>query len=89
MIKDSLASNEVNLAASNFHRDGFVIIKNVLSAKQLVLLQQGIQQVSAKILESDPKRVGNRGHHRYSLENQIHHPAWQQLIDIPAIIAIL
>ena len=51
-------------------RDGFVAVKNVLVGKQLRRTQEAADRVIGEIVDADPERVGNRGHHRYSFSNR-------------------
>ena len=51
-----------------FRRDGFVLVRNVLSPRQLRNLREGAREVAMAILAKDPFRIGNRGSHRYMLD---------------------
>ncbi len=89
MPENLLGPDDIDEAAASFHRDGFIMIKNVLSPEQVDFLNQGMDAVTQEMLQADPERKGNRGSLRYSIANQIHRPQWQQLIDVPAVIKIL
>jgi Phytanoyl-CoA dioxygenase (PhyH) len=87
--------HEVDRATRLFRRDGFVVVADALDADQLAFLRGGVERVVADILAVDPGRAGNRGSHRYSFGaasttgNQLHHPEWRMLIDLPTVTPIL
>jgi hypothetical protein len=78
-----------------FRRDGFVVVADVLNADQVATLKAGCDEVIDEVLAIDPERTGNRGSHRYSFgavsttRSQLHRPAWQMLIDVPALAPII
>ncbi|MBI1925131.1 phytanoyl-CoA dioxygenase family protein [Candidatus Poribacteria bacterium] len=81
---------EVKKAASIFHRDGFVVIKNALTPQQLRFAQAGAAREIALQMAEFPLEKGNRGYARYSFnQRKIHLPEWSQLIDLPTILPIL
>jgi hypothetical protein len=84
-----LNPNETENAARIFHRDGFVIIGNALTAEQLATAQSGANRVIAEQMAAIPLDDANRGYARYSFGTQIHHPEWAQLIDNPRVLPIL
>ncbi len=84
-----LEPNEVEKAKKILLRDGFVAVRNVLSGEKLNRIQCAADRVISNIIEKDPDGIGNRGHHRYSFGNQIHHFEWCELIDIPSILSIV
>jgi hypothetical protein len=86
---DLLNANEVDRAASIFHRDGFVAIKDALTPEQLEFARAGAARVIKQQTDADPDRKGNRGNFRYSFGPQTHHPEWTMLIDLPHILAIV
>lgn len=86
---EMLEADEVDRAAKIFLRDGFVAIKDVLQGEQLHKTQAAATRVIEEIMAEDPERTGNRGHHRYSFGNQMHHIEWCQLTDLPAVLPIL
>jgi ectoine hydroxylase-related dioxygenase (phytanoyl-CoA dioxygenase family) len=83
--------NEIEQAVKLFHRDGFVVVGNVLNSEQVDFLATGCAEVVADIISLDDNRNGNRGSHRYSFggssmtRSQLHRPEWQMLLDIPAV----
>jgi len=87
--------DETDRAAELFYRDGFVCVKNVLTADQLNFLRSGCDRVIKEMLALDPDRTGNRGSHRYSFGGasktgaQLHHPEWAMLVDLPAVSQIV
>ena len=78
-----------------FRRDGFVLVRNVLSPRQLRNLREGAREVAMAILAKDPYRIGNRGSHRYSFgsamvtRSLMHRPEWLELIDLPGTTPVL
>ena len=86
---EMLEPEEVERAAKIFLRDGFVAVKNVLVGEQLRRTQEAANRVIGEIVDADPERIGNRGHHRYSFGNQMRHLEWCQLTDLPAVLPIL
>ncbi|HHZ92693.1 TPA: hypothetical protein EYN98_16155 [Candidatus Poribacteria bacterium] len=84
-----LDPKEIGKAAKVFHRDGFVVIQNALTASQLVTAQSGAERVITQQMEQIPLDQANRGYARYSFGSQVHHLEWAQLIDNPSILPIL
>lgn len=90
-----LAPDDVDRAVALFHRDGFVGVRDILNSKQVEILAMGCDEVAQQIVDLDQDHKGNRGSHRYSFggssltRSQLHHPAWQMLLDIPAVTALL
>ncbi len=89
------APNQVDRARDLFQRDGFVVVRDVLTRDQLNRLRQGVDRVVGEMMAIDQNREGNRGSHRYSFGgasrtgNMLHHPEWTQLIDLPTVTPIL
>ena len=90
-----LEPGDTERALRLFRRDGFVVIANVLNPEQTDRLAKGCDEVVSEILALDETRAGNRGSHRYSFggcsltRSQLHRPAWQMLLDIPAVTDIV
>ena len=82
-------SSQVERAAANFHRDGFVPVGDALDPEQLAFARSGASRVIAQQTAETPLGQANRGHARYSFGPQLHHPEWVQLIDLPAVLPIL
>ena len=76
-------------AAAVFQRDGFVALRDALSAGQLDFARQGAQRVVREQMAATPLAEANRGHARYSFGQQIHHPEWAQLIELPTVLPTL
>ena len=78
-----------------FYRDGFAVVRDVLTPEQLRFLRGGVDRVIHEMMALDKHRVGNRGTHRYSFGgasktgHQMHNPEWAMLIDLPTITPIL
>ena len=58
------APDEVVRATSLFHRDGFVVVRDVLTPEQLTFLRAGCERVVREMASLDGNRRGNRGSHR-------------------------
>ena len=90
-----LDPSEVERAVRIFHRDGFVIVRDALSADQLSFLKAGVDEAVRDIIALDPDRSGNRGSHRYSFggssmtRSMLHCPEWQMLVDLPTVTPIV
>lgn len=90
-----LKPDEVDRAVRIFYRDGFVVVADVLPPAELQSLRAGCDRVIDEIVARDPERSGNRGTHRYSFGDanasgqQLHHPEWQMLIDLPLLTPII
>eukprot|EP01048_Picozoa_sp_COSAG05_P010375 COSAG05_NODE_908_length_6643_cov_2.923441_8_plen_305_part_00 len=81
-------------AAAIFHRDGFVLVKDCLEAERLEMIREGCENTIRKMVELDPRRLGNRGSHRYSFGHAPHHFGcannWASaLVDPPRVLAVL
>jgi hypothetical protein len=83
------------VAADLFHRDGFVVLADVLPPGQLSALREASVREVAKVLAKDPLREGNRGSHRYSFGSAsgtghlMHVPEWTELVDLPPVTKTL
>lgn len=92
---------ETERAARIFLRDGFVVVRDVLSADQLETLRDASARVLRQLLEipgqGARKYVTESGRHphRYSYGTSsatrqlLHEPVWAALIDLPATTPIL
>ena len=80
-------------AATLFHRDGFVLIKDCLDPERLESLRTGCDQVIRQILAVDPERRGNRDSHRYSFAGAAVEfgcvDQWMCTVDCPPVLAVL
>ena len=93
--------DEIKRAARIFHRDGFVVVRDLLSADQLRRWREGCAQVLADILSisgpGDRKYATETGRlpHRYSYgtcsasRQMLHDSAWTSMIDLPTTAPIL
>jgi hypothetical protein len=84
-----LDASEIDKAATTFHRDGFVCVRDLLTPEQLRFAQAGANRVIKEQTDADPERKGNRGSYRYSFGPQSHHPEWAMLLDLENIHLIL
>ena len=76
-------------AAAVFQRDGFVALVDALSAAELDFARQGARRVAQEQMAATPLEEANRGCARYSFGQQIHHPEWAQLIELPTVLPAL
>ena len=67
------ATSEAEDAATVFHRDGFVCIRDALTPEQLAFAQQGARRVIAEQIAAVGPENMNRGYARHSFGDQIHH----------------
>mmetsp|Transcript_135658 Transcript_135658/g.421469 ORF Transcript_135658/g.421469 Transcript_135658/m.421469 type:complete len:399 (+) Transcript_135658:77-1273(+) len=93
--------DEVERAARIFHRDGFVVVRDLLNPEQLERMRRASARVLRELLE--PAAPGGRKHptesgrlpHRYSYgtcsgsRHMLHDPDWGMLIDLPTTTPIL
>lgn len=90
-----VSPDEVERAAQIFWRDGFVVVRDVLSPEQLEYMRAGCDRVIHEIMSMDRNRRGNRGSHRYSFGSAsktgqlLHHPEWAMLVDLPTVTPIV
>lgn len=90
-----LDPTDIDGAVRIFHRDGFVVIRDVLSDTQLASLRRGVNEVVNSITALDPDAKGNRLSHRYSFggssssRSMIHRAEWQMLLEIDVIHEIV
>lgn len=83
------SAEEVDAAATVFHRDGFVCIREALKPEQLSFVQEGARRVIAEQFAAHGKENMNRGFARHSFGDQLHNPEWTMLIDLPTVLPIL
>jgi hypothetical protein len=90
-----LEAHEIDRAVRIFDRDGFVVVRDVLTPEQTKILASGVLEVVDEVVSLDESRLGNRGSHRYSFggtsitRSMLHRPEWRMLLDIPAVTTIL
>lgn len=90
-----LDPTEIERAVRIFRRDGFVVIRDVLSDEQLSMLRSGVDEVVASIMALDPEGKGNRLSRRYSFggssstRSMLHRAEWQMLLDIDLVHAVV
>ena len=80
---------EVERATEIFFRDGFVAVEGVLTVEQLAFAQEGARRVVEQQTNEIPFDKANRGYARYSFGQQIQHPEWAMLVDLPTILPII
>ena len=92
---DIFEPREVAAIVARFHRDGFVVVGNILDPEQTGFLAAGCAQVIGEVLALDARNTGNRGSHRYSFggssltRSQLHRPAWQMLLGLGSVTRLL
>ena len=90
-----LQPGDIERAVHLFHRDGFVVVANALTAEQLDQLQAAATREMRAIVALDHERAGNRGPRRYSFGSAsrtgqlLHLPEWAMLVDLPTVIPIV
>ena len=90
-----VSPEEVERAVAIFHRDGFVAVRDALTADQVDWLNAGCEREIRNILALDKQRRGNRGSHRYSFGSAsktgqlLHHAEWAMLVDLPTVTPII
>lgn len=90
-----LKPDEVDAAVRIFYRDGFVVVRDVLTADQVKFLRRGCEREAAEVVAMDPNRDGNRHRNRYSwggasLTNSVlHREEWVMLVDLPTLSPIV
>jgi len=90
-----LEANDIERAVKLFRRDGFVVVGGILDSEKIDILATGCKEVADEIIALDDSNKGNRGSHRYSFggssltRSQLHHPAWQMLLDIPEVTRLV
>lgn len=76
-------------ATAVLHRDGFVCVRDALTPEQLTSAQEGANRVIAEQRDAFPIEKMNRGYARHSFGDQLHHPEWAMLVDLPTILPII
>ena len=91
---ETVDPSEVGRAASLFHRDGFVVVRDVLDDAQLALLRGGGEREMRSIVDTFGA-TGNRGSHRFSFGGAHrsgscgHCIEWTQLVELATVQPIL
>ena len=81
--------SEITRAVEIFSRDGFVALSDTLSPDQLAFARAGAERVVEEQQRATPFEEANRGYARYSFGQQIHHPEWAMLVDLPTVLPVL
>jgi hypothetical protein len=91
--------HEVERAATLFHRDGFVAVRDAVPPDQLERLRDAAADVIEDLVAADPEGAVGGGAgglpHRYSFggtsasRHLFHRPEWCELIDMPTTTPIL
>jgi len=88
-------ATDVEQIVKRFHRDGFVLVDNILNDEQIDMLKIGCLEVANEIVALDDNLKGNRGSHRYSFggssltRSQLHHPAWQMMLQVAEVTTLV
>ena len=92
---------EIKKAARIFHRDGFVVVRDLLNSEQLARWRAGCARALRDILsipgQGNRKYMSETGRlpHRYSYgtssasRQMLHDPAWASMIDLPTTTPIV
>ena len=93
--------HEIKRAAKIFHRDGFVVVRDLLNTEQLTYWRKGCARVLREILsisdQGGRKYVPETGRlpHRYSYgtssasRHMLHDLAWASMVDLPTTTPIV
>ena len=94
-----LDPNEVQRAADLFHRDGFVVVRDLLGPEQLARLKAATERALEAMLAVDPTCAAGGGAgglpHRFSFgsssasRHMLHEDEWVDLVDMPTTTPIL
>lgn len=94
-----VSPNEVKRAAALLHRDGFVVVRDVLSPEQLARMKAAADRAVAELMADDPTCAAGGGAgglpHRYSFgggsasRHMLHQKEWCELIDLETTTPIL
>lgn len=90
-----LSPAEVDAAVRIFYRDGFVVVRDVLSTEQVKFLRRGCEREAALVVDADHRQQGNRGPNRYSwgsasrTNSMLHHEEWVMLVDLDTLRPIV
>lgn len=82
-------------AAEIFHREGIVVIPDMLTGERLEELRAAVNDATEEILAEDPTRSGTRNFKRYSLGfsmstcSQLHRIGWARLLNLEALHKVL
>ena len=87
-----LRPEEVDAAVRIFYRDGFVVVRDVLTADQVKYLRRGCEREAKALVAEDPNREGR---YRYSYggasitNSVLHREEWIMLVDLPTLTPIV
>jgi hypothetical protein len=93
-----VAPDDVEAAARLFLRDGFVVVRDVMSAAQLSRVQvASTKLVGERVAETpngvtyaqDGSVIRQPGRYSFGSHGNLHRPEWCMLADLPAVHAIL
>ena len=85
----------IEAVVETFYRDGFAVVRDVLTPRQVAFLRAGCEREADAIIELDPERKGNRGPYRYSFggasitNSVLHRAEWRMLVDLPTVTPIV
>ena len=82
-------ASEAEEAATVFHRDGFVCIRDALTPEQLEFVRRGAERIIAEQLAAVGRENMNRGVARHSFGDQLHNAEWALLVDLPTILPVV
>ena len=94
-----LDPTEVERAAHVFHRDGFVVVRDLLGPEQLARMRRATERALDEMLAADPTCAAGGGAgglpHRFSFgsssasRHMLHVDEWAELVDMPTTTPIL
>ena len=90
-----LRPEEVDAAVRIFYRDGFVVVRDVLTTDQVKHLRRGCEREADARASMDRNRECNRGRYRYSwggasiTNSVLHREEWVMLVELPTLAPIV
>ena len=88
-----LTPDHVDDAVRIFYRDGFVMVRDVLTPEQVAFLRAGCERETAEILSIGQEQYPGTNRYSYggaSITNSVlHREEWAMLVDLPALTPII
>lgn len=90
-----LRPEQIDDAVRIFYRDGFVVVRDVLTTEQVKKLRQGCEREAELVVAADHCNAGNRGPKRYSwggaslTNSMLHCEEWVMLVDLDTLKPII
>ena len=92
-VVDSNREGFAERAARLFERDGWVLLADALEPERLETIRGAATDVARQMVELDPRRLGDRGSHRYCYGTAWHtfghSQSWALTVDPPKVLAVV